>query len=118
MNWNGIELPDSPYYQDDAVIIYHSDCRDILPLIPDKSIDLVLTDPPYGIDYQSNRRRFTFDKMIGDIQNETADWLGKILGLNVVVLYLFCNFSVGYNYINNPYNINQIIVRVNICYVV
>ena len=49
MNWNNIELPDKPYYQDDAVIIYHADCRDILPLIPDKSIDLVLTDPPYGI---------------------------------------------------------------------
>ena len=47
MNWNGLEIPDNPYYQDDAVIIYHADCRDILPLIPDKSIDLVLTDPPY-----------------------------------------------------------------------
>ena len=49
MNWNGLELPDKPYYQDDAVVIYNADCRDILPLIPDKSIDLVLTDPPYGI---------------------------------------------------------------------
>ncbi len=55
MNWNGLELPDKPYYQDDAVVIYHADCRDILPLIPDKSIDLVLTDPPYGVglDYAS-----------------------------------------------------------------
>ena len=44
-----------PYYQDDAVAIYHADCRDILPLIPDKSIELVLTDPPYnaGINYGS-----------------------------------------------------------------
>jgi site-specific DNA-methyltransferase (adenine-specific) len=40
------ELP-KPYYQDDAVAIYCADCRDILPLIPDKSIDLVLTSPPY-----------------------------------------------------------------------
>ncbi len=48
MNWNGIELPDKPYFQDDSVLIYHADCRDILPLIPDKSVDLVLTDPPYG----------------------------------------------------------------------
>ena len=23
-----------PYYQDDAVVIFHSDCRDILPLLP------------------------------------------------------------------------------------
>ena len=29
--------------------IVHGDCRLVLPLIPDKAIDLVLTDPPYGI---------------------------------------------------------------------
>lgn len=28
-------------------------CLDLLPNIPDKSIDLVLTDPPYGIQYHS-----------------------------------------------------------------
>jgi len=39
------------YYSDDAVCIAHADCRDILPLIPDKSIDLVLTDPPYGVGF-------------------------------------------------------------------
>jgi len=36
-----------PYYQDDAVTIYNADCRDVLPML-DK-VDLVLTDPPYGI---------------------------------------------------------------------
>lgn len=40
-----------PYYRDTTadIAIYCADCRSILPLIPDKSIDLVLTDPPYGI---------------------------------------------------------------------
>ncbi|KKK80358.1 hypothetical protein LCGC14_2824280 [marine sediment metagenome] len=40
-----------PYFRDDAVVIYHADCRDILPRIP--KVDLVLTDPPYnsGLDY-------------------------------------------------------------------
>jgi len=47
MNWNSLELPDNPYYQDDAVVIYHGDCREILPDLP--KVDLVLTDPPYGI---------------------------------------------------------------------
>lgn len=36
-----------PYYQDDAVMIYHGDCREILPTL--EPVDLVLTDPPYGI---------------------------------------------------------------------
>ena len=31
--------------------IYHDDCMNILKQLPDKSIDLVLTDPPYGIGY-------------------------------------------------------------------
>ena len=30
--------------------VYCGDCLDIMKEIPDKSIDLVLTDPPYGID--------------------------------------------------------------------
>lgn len=38
-----------PYYQDDYVTLYHGDCRDILPHL--KPVDLVLTDPPYGIGY-------------------------------------------------------------------
>lgn len=38
----------TPYYQDDYVTLYHGDCRDILPHL--EQVDLVLTDPPYGIE--------------------------------------------------------------------
>ena len=37
-----------PYYDDGHVQIFHGDCRDVLPSIGDR-IDLILTDPPYGI---------------------------------------------------------------------
>lgn len=37
-----------PYYQDKHCTIYHGDCREILPTL--EPVDLVLTDPPYGID--------------------------------------------------------------------
>jgi site-specific DNA-methyltransferase (adenine-specific) len=36
----------TPYYQDDAVTIYHGDCREVLPGLG--KFDLVLTDPPYS----------------------------------------------------------------------
>lgn len=36
-----------PYYEQDGITIYHGDCRDILPTL--EPVDLVLTDPPYGI---------------------------------------------------------------------
>lgn len=35
-----------PYYEHAGMVIYHGDCREILPTLP--KVDLVLTDPPYG----------------------------------------------------------------------
>jgi site-specific DNA-methyltransferase (adenine-specific) len=37
----------NPYYQDNAVTIYHGDCREIVPMLG--RFDLLLTDPPYGL---------------------------------------------------------------------
>jgi DNA modification methylase len=37
----------TPYYEDSAVTIYHGDCLDILPQLG--RLDLLLTDPPYGV---------------------------------------------------------------------
>lgn len=42
-----------PYFDDGLVRIYHGDCRDILPTIDHDSVDLLLGDPPYGIDFKS-----------------------------------------------------------------
>jgi site-specific DNA-methyltransferase (adenine-specific) len=42
-----------PYYQDDLVTLYKGDCRDILPELG--AFDLCLTDPPYGVTYESNK---------------------------------------------------------------
>lgn len=50
-DWRELE----PYYQDEAVTIYHGDCREIIPALPSETVDLVLTDPPYGVTYESNR---------------------------------------------------------------
>ena len=36
-----------PYYEHGGITIYHGDCRDILPSL--EPVDLVLTDPPYGV---------------------------------------------------------------------
>lgn len=39
----------TPYYTDDQVTLYHGDCLDVLAELPDRSVDAVITDPPYGI---------------------------------------------------------------------
>jgi DNA modification methylase len=40
-------LPFKPYYDRDGITIYNADCRQVLPFL--SVADLVLTDPPYGI---------------------------------------------------------------------
>lgn len=42
--------------------IINADCMDILKQLPDKCVDLVLTDPPYGINISNNMGRRKGDK--------------------------------------------------------
>lgn len=51
-----------PYYEDEYARLYHGDCRDVLPQLD--PVDLVLTDPPYGINYVSNWGTKRFAKPI------------------------------------------------------
>lgn len=43
-----------PFYQDDLVTIYHSDCREHPGVLA--QADVMVTDPPYGYGYASNAR--------------------------------------------------------------
>ncbi len=40
-----------PYHADDTVTIHHADCLDVLRQMPNNSIDAVVTDPPYGLEF-------------------------------------------------------------------
>jgi DNA modification methylase len=49
----GDDVMITPYYNVDGIQIYLGDCREILPHLP--KVDLVLTDPPYGIKENAHR---------------------------------------------------------------
>lgn len=55
----GDALSLKPYYEEAGIVIYHGDCREILPTLP--KVDLVLTDPPYGIGRSGQGETFTKD---------------------------------------------------------
>ncbi len=36
-----------PYFHDDDFVLYQGDCLDLLPKLPENSIDMIFADPPY-----------------------------------------------------------------------
>ena len=66
----------TPYYEQDGITIYHGDCRAVLSLL--EPMDVLLTDPPYGIDFAGQptkwQRRAGQQAQDWDSQ-PAADWL-------------------------------------------
>lgn len=60
-----------PYFDDGTVTLYHGDCRDILPAL--EVCDLLLTDPPYGVNWQSSRGAHA--KLANDDGSLGVEWL-------------------------------------------
>ncbi|AER49480.1 hypothetical protein SG4_70 [Mycobacterium phage SG4] len=44
-----------PYYQDDQVTLYHGDCLHVLAELPDRSVDAVVCDPPYELEFMGKK---------------------------------------------------------------
>lgn len=45
-----------PYYEHAGITIYHGDCREILPML---NADVLITDPPYGVDFEGKNTKHT-----------------------------------------------------------
>jgi len=50
------------------------DCLDILPLIPDNTIDMAFFDPPYGISYLTNYRTLPHESNVPIINDDESIW--------------------------------------------
>ena len=79
-----------PYYQDDAVTLYCGDCREIVPTLG--RFDLLLTDPPYGMQFVSNYRAVKYDAIIGDDALPVDD-IVSFIGQVDRAAYVFCRWD-------------------------
>lgn len=75
--------------------IINADCLDYMKTLPDKCIDLVLTDAPYGMSFQSNYRKEKHNRIEND---NNLDWLPLWINqINRIKkdsahLYIFCSW--------------------------
>lgn len=75
----------TPYYADESVTLYHGDCRETTDWL---KADVLVTDPPYGMAYVSNRRRDGPSKAIaGDITTDLRDNVLDLWGERPALLF-------------------------------
>lgn len=76
-----VRLPFEPFYDRDGITIYCGDARVIWPMLP--RCDLLLTDPPYGIEFNAERQNLPGatkrEGIQGDCDIELARWLCAML---------------------------------------
>jgi site-specific DNA-methyltransferase (adenine-specific) len=97
--------------------VTQGDCLELMKQLPDKCIDLVLTDPPYGIDYQSNMRTVSkkFDKLQNDDNSSRLlayTEFYRILKDDCVAI-IFCsfkNYAEDYIELQKLFNIKNCII--------
>ncbi len=109
-------------YPDDFVNkIICGDCLEVMKQIPDKSVDLVLTDPPYNMGYSGRGIVNKFTTFENDVMDEQAhtDWFNSILQqLNRVLkdntsiyIYIdFRNYARIYSIVSKYFSIKNCIV--------
>ncbi len=74
--------------------IYCADCLELMKQIPDKSIDLVLTDPPYWMSYVSSRRNIKHEAIQEDDNlDRVPEWMKELYRIQKdnTHCYIFCN---------------------------
>ena len=79
-----------PYYQDSAVTIYHGDCREIVPQLG--MVDMVIIDPPYGMNFISNYRLIKHIKIQGDFFLP-VDLIEMAIAKARKAAYCFCRWN-------------------------
>ena len=66
----------TPYFDRDGITLYHGDCLKILPQLEPGSVDAVVTDPPYGIDFRNN-----------DWDNFIPRWINDARRISPIVVF-------------------------------
>ena len=63
-----------PYYDEDGITIWHGDCREVLPLLNESSVDAIVTDPPFFMPATHYQSRVQWQRSWSDTSVLAAFW--------------------------------------------
>lgn len=72
MDWKDGFPRDGIYFEAENGILYHGDCLSVLNAFPKESVDLIVTDPPYGVSYKTKHRKDKTHKFNFPIKNDDS----------------------------------------------
>ena len=97
--------------------IHNVDCLQFMKQLPDKCVELVLTDPPYGIDYQSNMRQASekFSRIANDTDMDHRAYFSEFARIlkDDCVAISFCswkNYHEEYSQMAGLFSIKNVII--------
>lgn len=79
--------------------LMQGDCLELMKEIPDGSVDIVLTDPPYLIDYSRHDKKSRFNKKIANDRQDNKrmieDYFSECYRImkTDTAIYCFCNYK-------------------------
>lgn len=89
-----------PYYKSENGVLLQGDCLELIKEIPDKKIDLIVTYPPYLINYKTNYRKDKTHDFCSVIENDNnPDLITNFIKESYRILkddsamYMFCSFD-------------------------
>ena len=73
----------------ESATLYLGDCMEIMPKLG--RVDVVVTDPPYGMEFQSNHRIIRHSAIVGDSNAQSLQWITEIYASHSK--YVFCRWD-------------------------
>ena len=88
-------------YQDPLTTLYLGNCMEVMAAMPENSVDAIVTDPPYGLEFMGKE----WDKIGGqDFHRRWAEQAYRVLKpgghlLALVVVAAVCALAVAVNFV-------------------
>lgn len=78
----------TPAKQYDQGFIFNDDCVEVLKDLPEESIDLILTDPPYGVNFKNDFYDDSVDSVLKSMPTWFEQWYRLLKQDSYLLLYV------------------------------